>query len=61
MKEDIIFCPVCWKEYPRGFLKCDACDVPLAEGEPKGHEHHHHDVEPPQMPPKPVVPPKPKK
>jgi hypothetical protein len=51
-EEDIMFCPVCWKKYPKGFLKCDACNVALAEGEPEGHEHHH-DTKPSQEQPKP--------
>ncbi len=36
-----MFCPVCWKNYPKGFTKCDACNAELSEGEPEGHEHHH--------------------
>jgi|GEM_PF-4456625 hypothetical protein len=56
-----MFCPVCWKQYPKGFIKCDACDVPLSEGEPKGHEHHHHDEKPSKGPSKPSAPQKPKK
>jgi hypothetical protein len=53
-----MFCPVCWKKYPKGFLNCDACDVPLKEGEPEGHEHHHHEHEPAEAP---STPEKPKK
>ena len=38
-----MFCPVCWKEYPKGFIKCDACDIPLTEkkegDKSEGHVH----------------------
>lgn len=51
MEEDLMFCPVCWKQYPKGFIKCDSCNADLSEGEPQGHEHHH-DTKPAQEKPK---------
>ena len=54
LKEGNMFCPVCWKKYPKGFIKCDACNAALSEGEPEGHEHHH-DTKPAQEKPKPSV------
>ncbi len=47
-----MFCPVCWKQYPKGFIKCDSCNADLSEGEPEGHEHHH-DMKPAPDKPKP--------
>jgi predicted amidophosphoribosyltransferase len=31
----IMFCPVCWKEYPKGMRHCDHCRVDLIEEKPK--------------------------
>jgi hypothetical protein len=30
-----MFCPVCWKEYPKGMRHCDHCRVDLIEEKPK--------------------------
>ncbi len=32
------FCPKCWKEYPKGFATCEACEVPLTNV-PPAHKH----------------------
>ena len=32
-----MFCPVCWKEYPKGMQHCDSCRAELIEGMPEGH------------------------
>ncbi len=36
-----MFCPVCWKNYPKGFATCEVCKAPLSEGEAEGHKHEH--------------------
>ena len=33
-----MFCPVCWKEYPKGMRHCDHCRAELIEEKPKGAE-----------------------
>jgi hypothetical protein len=30
-----MFCPVCWKEYPKGMQKCDHCRADLIAEKPK--------------------------
>jgi predicted amidophosphoribosyltransferase len=40
-----MFCPVCWKEYPKGMQHCDSCRAELIEGMPEGHEGHVHEHE----------------
>jgi predicted amidophosphoribosyltransferase len=40
-----MFCPVCWKEYPKGMRMCDSCRAELIEEMPKGHEGHVHEHE----------------
>lgn len=35
-EEDTMFCPRCWKEYPKGMRHCDSCRVELIEGKPEG-------------------------
>jgi hypothetical protein len=37
------FCPKCWTEYPKDFIECNVCKVPLTEEKPGSskHEHHH--------------------
>jgi uncharacterized membrane protein YvbJ len=39
------FCPKCWKEYPKDFIECNVCNVPLTEEKPDAskHESHHQD------------------
>ncbi len=37
-----MFCPVCWKEYPKGMRTCDHCRAELIEENPKEHEEHEH-------------------
>jgi hypothetical protein len=32
---DHMFCPVCWKEYPKGMRHCDSCRAELIEENPK--------------------------
>lgn len=29
-----MFCPKCWEQYPKGWVNCKACDVPLVEQNP---------------------------
>jgi hypothetical protein len=48
------FCPKCWKEYPKGFATCEACQVPLTEIPPQPGEHKHE--EKPKPAPKPAAP-----
>ena len=36
-----MFCPICWKNYPKGFTKCEVCNAELSEGEAEGHMHEH--------------------
>jgi predicted amidophosphoribosyltransferase len=36
------FCPKCWKEYPKDFIECNVCNVPLTEEKPEAAEHEHH-------------------
>lgn len=31
-----MFCPKCWKEYPKGMRTCDSCRVDLIEEKPQG-------------------------
>ncbi len=41
-----MFCPVCWKEYPKGMRHCDSCRADLIEENPAGkpgHEGHEHE------------------
>jgi hypothetical protein len=33
----IMFCPVCWTEYPKGMRECDHCRAELVEEKPKEH------------------------
>jgi hypothetical protein len=52
------FCPKCWQEYPKGFVKCNACNLDLTEERPQGSKHEHpHE----QTPSKPGTSPKTKK
>lgn len=46
------FCPKCWEQYPKDFVECTVCKIPLTEEKPdkSGHEHHHE--EKPQEPAK---------
>jgi uncharacterized membrane protein YvbJ len=39
------FCPKCWKEYPKDFIECNVCNVPLTKEKPEAaaHEHHLHE------------------
>jgi predicted amidophosphoribosyltransferase len=30
-----MFCPICWKEYPKGMRHCDSCRAELIEEKPK--------------------------
>ena len=30
-----MFCPKCWREYPKGMRTCDSCRVELIEEKPK--------------------------
>jgi predicted amidophosphoribosyltransferase len=49
------FCPKCWKEYPKGFATCEACQVPLTNVPPQHehkHEHEHEHEEKPKEAPK---------
>jgi len=41
-----MFCPVCWKEYPKGMRHCDSCRADLIDENPAGkpgHEGHEHE------------------
>lgn len=52
IKEDMMpFCPKCWQEYPKDFIACKVCDVPLTDEKPHEHESQK-DSKPPQTPPK---------
>lgn len=31
-----MFCPICWKEYPKGMRHCDSCRAELIEEKPEG-------------------------
>ncbi len=31
-----MFCPICWKEYPKGMRHCDSCRAELVEEKPEG-------------------------
>jgi hypothetical protein len=31
-----MFCPICWKEYPKGMRHCDSCRAELIEEKPMG-------------------------
>jgi hypothetical protein len=33
-----MFCPICWKEYPKGMRHCDSCRAELIEEKPEGKE-----------------------
>ena len=33
-----MFCPICWKEYPKGMRHCDSCRAELIEEKPAGME-----------------------
>ena len=37
------FCPKCWEQYPKDFIECTTCKIPLTKEKPEeaGHEHHH--------------------
>jgi len=39
------FCPKCWKEYPKDFIECRVCEVPLTDEKPEKGEHEHHHEE----------------
>jgi hypothetical protein len=49
-----MFCPKCWAEYPKDFIECNVCKVPLTEERPDSskHEHHHKDTPPAKGPSK---------
>jgi hypothetical protein len=52
-EEDIMFCPKCWAEYPKDFIECNVCKVPLTEENPKTSEHEHHHKPAPEKPSQP--------
>ena len=33
-----MFCPICWKEYPKGMRHCDSCRAELIEEKPEASE-----------------------
>ncbi len=47
-----MFCPKCWAEYPKDFIECNVCKVPLTEENPKTSEHEHHHEPAPEKPAK---------